>query len=168
MWKRQETTGHYAHCQRFYKLFSTSLCNRLCPRLDRVQPEDQGGFRRSFQTLDHLAGLKIAEQKCREWGLKMWISTVDFMKAFDSKSHRSLWDALGHCEIEPQYVGLLKRLYQRQKRSVLTNKESDVFETEKGTKQGDPLSRSLLNTVLRVALKDDLAKWQRKGAGIRI
>ena len=151
-----------------YELFSTFLCNRLCPRLDRVQPEDQGGFRRSFQTHDHLAGLKIAEQKCQEWGVKMWISTVDIMKAFDSKSHRSLWDALGHCEIEPQYVGLLKRLYERQKRSVLIDKESDVFETEKGTKQGDQLSRSLLNTVLRVALKDDLAKWQRKGAGIRI
>ena len=109
-----------------------------------MQPEDQGGFRQSFQMFDHLAGLKIAEQKCQEWGVKMWISTVDFMKAFDSISHRSLWDALGHCEIEPQYVGLLKRLYERQKRSVLTDKESDVFETEKGTKQGDPLSRSLL------------------------
>ena len=34
-----------------------------------------------------------------------WISTVDFMKAFDSISHRSLWDAVGHCVIEPQYVG---------------------------------------------------------------
>ena len=121
-----------------------------------------------MQTLDHLAGLEIAEQKCHEWGVKMWISTVDFMKAFDSISHRSLWDALGHCEIEPQYVGLLKRQYERQKISVLTDKESDVFKTENGTKQGDPLSRSLLNTVLRVALKDDLAKWQRKGAGIRI
>ena len=151
-----------------YKLFSTFLCNRLCPRLDRVQPEDQGGLRRSFQTLDHLAGLKIAEQKCQEWGVKMWISTVDFMKAFDSISHSSLWDALGHCEIEPQYGGILKRLYERQKRSVLTDKESNVFETEKVTKQGDPLSKSLLNTVLRVALKDDLAKWQRKGSGIRI
>ena len=62
----------------------------------------------------------------------------------------------------------MKRLYERQKRSVLADKESDVFETEKGTKQGDPLSRSFSNTVLRVALKDDLAKWPRKGAGIRI
>ena len=55
-----------------------------------------------------------------------------------------------------------KRLYERQKRSVLTDKESDVFETEKGTKQGDPLSRSLLNTVLRVALKDDLPSGREK------
>ena len=59
-------------------------------------------------------------------------------------------------------LAFLKRLYKRQQRSVLTDEESDVFETEKGTKQGDPLSRSLLNTVLRAALKDDLAKWQRK------
>ena len=90
------------------------------------------------------------------------------MKAFDSISHRSLWNALGHCEIEPQNVGLLKRLYERQKRSVLTDKESDVFETEKGTKHGDPLSSLLLNTVLQVALKDDLANRQRKGMGIRV
>ena len=32
----------------------------------------------------------FAEQKCREWGVKMWISTVDFMKAFDSKPQISV------------------------------------------------------------------------------
>ena len=74
--------------------------NRLFPRLDRVQPEEQGGFRRSYQTLHHLAGFKFVEQKCQEWGVKMWISTVNFMKAFDSISHRSLWNALEQCEIE--------------------------------------------------------------------
>ena len=30
-----------------YKLYSTIRYNRLYDRLDRVQPEDQGGFRRS-------------------------------------------------------------------------------------------------------------------------
>ena len=53
-----------------YKLFSTLLYNRLFPRLDRVQPEDQGGFRRSYQTLDDLAGLMFVEQKCQEWCVK--------------------------------------------------------------------------------------------------
>ena len=42
-----------------YKLFSTLLYNRLYSRLDRGQPHDQGGVRRSFQTLDHLATYKI-------------------------------------------------------------------------------------------------------------
>ena len=35
-----------------YKLFSTLMYNRLYPRLDRGQPDDQGGFRRTFRTLD--------------------------------------------------------------------------------------------------------------------
>ena len=63
-----------------YKIFSTLLYNRHYPRLDRVRPDDQGGFRRSCQTLDHLAAFKFAEQKCPEWCVKMWILTVDFMR----------------------------------------------------------------------------------------
>ena len=75
------------------------------------------------------------------------------MKAFDSIGHRSLWNALEQCAIETQYVSLLKRLYERQKRSVLTDKESDVLERKKGTKQGDQLSSLLFNTVLRQRLR---------------
>ena len=75
------------------------------------------------------------------------------MKAFDSTGHRSLWNALEQCGIETQYVSLLKRLYERQKRSVLTDKESDVLEIKKRTKQGDQLSSLLFNTVLRQRLR---------------
>ena len=50
-----------------YKLFSTLLYNRLYSRLDRGQPHDQGGVRRSFQTLDHMATCNLLEQRCREW-----------------------------------------------------------------------------------------------------
>ena len=46
-----------------YKLFSTIIYNRLHDRLDRAQPEDQGGLRRSYQTLEHLATYRLLEQK---------------------------------------------------------------------------------------------------------
>ena len=115
-----------------YKLFSTILLNRVYPRLDFVQPEDQGGFRRSYQTLDHLAAYRLLEQKGREWGVKMSVSTVDFMKAFHSISHKSLWSAFQQCGIEPQYVSLLKRLFAKQRATVLTDTESDVFEIKRG------------------------------------
>ena len=49
-----------------YKLFSTLILNRLYDTLDRAQPEDQGGFRRSYQTLDHLATYRLLEQECQE------------------------------------------------------------------------------------------------------
>ena len=49
----------------------------------------------------------------------------------------------------------------------MTDKESDMFEIKKETKQGDPLSSLLFYIVLRVALTDDLPRWQKK-KGIEI
>ena len=110
-----------------FKLFSTVLYNRLCPRLEQIQSEDQGGFRRAYQALDHLATYRMIEQKCQGWGVKMWIATIDFMKAFDSMKHKTIWDALKPCGIEHEYISLLKRLYKDQNATVMTDKESDMF-----------------------------------------
>ena len=55
-----------------YKLFSTILYGRLYPVLDQTQADDQAGFRNTYQTTDHLATYRLIEQKCHEWGIKMW------------------------------------------------------------------------------------------------
>ena len=147
-----------------YKLFSTILHGRLCPVLDQKQAEDQAGFRKSYQTTDHLATYRMIEQKCHEWGIKMRTATVDFMKAFDSITHKSIWKALTACD---DYISLLKKIYRDQKASVQTDEESNIFDIRKGTKQGDPLSSLLFNTVLQYSLKDEIQRWQKKkGMGL--
>ena len=130
-----------------YKLFSTILYGRLYPRLDQEQAEDQAGFRSSYQTTDHLATYRMIEQKCHEWGIKMWIATIDFTKVFNSITHKSIWKALNSCGVNHEYITLLKKIYTDQKASVQTDVESNMFEIKKGTKQGDPLSSLLFNTV---------------------
>ena len=50
-----------------YKLCSTILYGRLYPMLDQIQAEDQAGFRKTYQTTDHLATYRTLEQKCQEW-----------------------------------------------------------------------------------------------------
>ena len=50
-----------------YKLFSTILYARLYPMLDQKQAEYQAGFRKTYQTTDHLATYRLIEQKCHEW-----------------------------------------------------------------------------------------------------
>ena len=57
--------------------------------------------------------------------------------------------------------------YTRIKGTILTDKESDIFEITRRTKQCDLLSSLLFNTVLQIALKDDLTRWQKtQGMGI--
>ena len=59
--------------------------------------------------------------------IKMWVATVDFMKAFDLKRHQFLWKSLEHCGIETHYICFLKRLFAEQEGSVSTDKDSDMF-----------------------------------------
>ena len=101
-----------------YKLFTTTLYSRLCPRLDQIQAEDQAGFRSTDQTTDHLATYRMTDQKCHEWGIKMWTATIHFMKAFDSITHKSIWNTLKSCGIEHDYISLLKRLQRPESHST--------------------------------------------------
>ena len=131
-----------------YKLFSTILYGRLYPMLDQKQAEDQAGFRKTYQTTDHLATYRLIEQKCHEWGIKMWTATVDFTKAFDSISHNSIWEALKSCNVDHEYVSFLRKFYRDQKASVQTSEESEIFDIRKGS-------------------KDEIQRWQKKtGVGI--
>ena len=44
-----------------------------------------------------------------------------------------------------------------------------MFKIKRGTKQGDPVSSVLFNTVLQMALKDDVERWRKsEGMGIRL
>ena len=75
--REQTITVQYVRCFHCIEVFSTFLCNRLYNNLDRRQLLDQGGFRRSLQTLDHRSDIQFAQnKKCREWSVKMWIATV--------------------------------------------------------------------------------------------
>ena len=165
-----ENVGNYrpiCSLPALYKLVSTMLYRRLYPRLDQKQAEDQAGFRSSYQTKDHLATYRMIEQKCHEWRVKMWIATIDFMKAFDSITHTSIWKALKSCGIKHDYISLRNKIYRDQKACVQTDKESNMFEIKKRTKQSDPLSSLLFNTALQNSLKDDIQRRQKKkGMGI--
>ena len=103
-----------------YKLFATALYARLAPSLHKIQPPDQAGFRPNHRCEDHLAVCRILEQRCREWCVPLFISTIDFTKAFDSIKHSALWNSLRFYGIKPAYVKLLQRLYRYQEGTVLT------------------------------------------------
>ena len=128
-----ENVGNYRPICSFSalcKLFTTILYSRLYPRLHQKQAEDQAGFRSSYQTTDHLATYRMIEQKCHEWGIKMWTETFDFTKVFDSITHESIWKALKSCGVNHEY-SLLKKNHKDQKASVQTDVEQHVRDQER-------------------------------------
>ena len=92
----------------------------------------------------------------------MWTATIDFTVAFDSITHKSIWKALNFCDTEHDYVSPLKKIYKNQKASVQTDVDSNMFGIKKGTKQVDPLSSLLFNTVPLNSLKETTQRWQKK------
>ena len=98
----------------------------------------------------------------------MWAATIDFMKAFDSITPKSIWSALKSCDIEHDYIHFLKKLYRDQNATVMTDDESDMFEIKNGTKQGDPLSSLLYNRFCRKHWNKTFHAGKRKGMGIYV
>ena len=65
----------------------------------------------------------------------MWIATIDFTKAVDSITHKSIWKAPNSCGINHEYISLLMKIYKDQKASVQTDVESNMFEIKKEPKR---------------------------------
>ena len=95
-------------------------------RLDSEKPT------RRRTTLQHRNAMS-GESKCGQ-------RRSDFTKVFDSISHKSFWEALKSCNVDHEYVSLLRKIYRDQKASVQTDEESNIFDIQKGSKQGDPMS----------------------------
>ena len=58
----------------------------------------------------------------------------------------------------------MKRLYKEQKATILTDKESDMFEINKKTNQGDPFFSLLFNTVLQMKATVHAGKRKKEWA----
>ena len=91
-----------------HKIFPTLLHSRLHSKLDRHHSADQGGFRCSFQTADHLVAHRLLEQMSKAWTVKVWHATVDFAEAFDTKHHEAIWKSLPRFNVSYACICLLK------------------------------------------------------------
>ncbi len=92
----------------------------------------------------------------------------DFQKAVGSVTHHCIGDALSSQGVEPSYVKLLQNLYRDQTASVKTDKVSTPFNIQTGTKQGDPLSSLLFNSVSEHIMGQIQLNWKRKGMGVQL
>ena len=97
----------------------------------------------------------------------MWVATVDFWIHLTQQATSLYGQRSKNALLNHNTSASCGRYTLIRKGHILTHKESDIFEIKRRTKQGDPLSRLLLNIDFQMALKDDVARWQKqKGMGI--
>ena len=92
--------------------------------------------------------------KANEWGLPLWIVSLDFSKAFDRVSRYALFSALAANGVEANMIHLIKMLYRNQVGRV---DDSKHFPIDRGVKQGDVLSPMLFNAVMDIILR----RWKQ-------
>lgn len=83
-----------------YKLFSSTIEKRISTTLEKSQPIEQAGFRKSFSTIDHIYSLELLVEKYQEYQRPLYIGFVDYQKAFDTILHPSIWKALQSQKVE--------------------------------------------------------------------
>jgi hypothetical protein len=129
------------------------------------QPVEQVGFRSGLNIEDHILTIITLIEKVAEFNAPLWIAAIDFQKAFDTVEHDSAWKALANAGIPGAYVRALATIYEGQFGIVVDEEQGRPFKIRRGTKQGDPLSPAVFNSVLQEAFEQVIPRWHARKYG---
>ena len=96
-------------------------------------PGVQDGFRKERGTRDQIANIHWIIEKAREFQKNIYLSCINYAKAFHGGDHVKLWKALRETRIPDHCTRLLRNLYVDQEVTVRTlYGTTDWFKGEKG------------------------------------
>lgn len=122
-------------------------------------PQNKTGFRKGMGTIDNIYVLNhlVNKQLNREKG-KLVAIFVDLRAAFDSVDREILWKTMRERGIREGMVRRYEDMLRETSSRVRVREErSEQFWTERGMKQGCPLSPGLFN-LLTADLKEEMRK----------
>lgn len=124
-----------------YKVFAKVLANRLQQVLPYVIHHDQSGYMKGRSISNNLLDLLSIIEHCSERKLEALIISVDFKRAYDSVSWKSLEAILVAFGFGPQFIKMVFICYRNIRSAVINNgRWSDWFQVGCGLKQGCVLS----------------------------
>jgi len=80
--------------------------------------EEQASFRPQRDTHNHLCSLRILTEKAQSRRQPLYMSFVDFEKAFDKVNHKKLWKVMVDMGFAKHLVALIQALFENQKSNV--------------------------------------------------
>lgn len=94
------------------KVIALIMLNRMRePIAESVLPESQCGFRRGRGTTDMIFALRQLMEKSREQNQQLYMTFVDFTKAFDLVNREALWVIVGKMGCPQKFINILRCLH---------------------------------------------------------
>ena len=149
-----------------YKLYARIVNGRLKPITEVLLLEEQNGFRKGRSCIDAIFTLKLIIEKRREFNRETHLAFVDIAKAFDNVRRSLLWNIMERRGFPTQLIAVLQSLYNRTSITLdLNGRLTEDIPTNKGVRQGCPISPTLFN----IYIDDVLRLWKTKvDSGIQL
>ena len=131
------------------KIMSRVIYERIKGPLEGRLRDEQAGFRAERSCCDQIATLRILIEQSLEWNSGLYMTFVDFEKAFDSVDRASLWGILGNYGVPKKIVNMIQLTYNGfQARVIHGGALTEGFGMDTGVMQGDLLSPLLFLLAL--------------------
>ena len=125
------------------------------PQAEKINAEDQAGFRAGRNTTEQIFNLRILCGKYLQHQQDLYHVFMDFERAFDGVWRAALWATVGRCGVSTGLVPVVRGLYSRVTGAVLfSSGVEDWFRAAVGFRQGCLLSPALFNVFLERIMTD--------------
>lgn len=123
------------------KVFNRVLLNRIRKPVDKILRKNQAGFRTSRNCIQQINILRRIMEGAKLNSKPLYITFVDFKKAFDSVNRSMMFFILRHYGIPEAIVSAIRVLYDNSTSRVLINGQmSESFAVNTGVLQGHVLA----------------------------
>jgi hypothetical protein len=93
------------------KVFYRIILNRIATIIDLKLRPEQAGFRPNRSCADQINPLRIIIEKAVEWQSPLYLTFIDYEKAFDSVDRDYIWIALRELGLPVKIVNIIKERY---------------------------------------------------------
>ena len=131
------------------KVFNRVLLNRIRGPIDGLLRKNQAGFRPGRSCIQQIHILRRLIEEASTQKIPLFITFIDFQKAFDSIDREMMFAILRHYGIPEKIVAAIRVLYDNSSSRVYVQGEmSESFRVTTGVLQGDVLAPFLFVIVI--------------------
>ena len=131
------------------KVYNRVLLNRIRDPVDFKLRKNQAGFRTDRSCGQQIHILRRIKEGTTGKNIQLYISFIDFMKAFDSIDREMMFAILRHYGVPEKIVAAIRVLYDESTSRVFVEGElSEAFRVSTGVLQGDVLAPFLFIIVM--------------------